>query len=1218
MPARQLELTRTLRQDFPFIGAMLKEERTQGGQLLARISNTWDKAESVAGKVVFPYLAASNEEQFEDGSAVSANSTSQSFDSQYGNLLSSTTKVAANLGGLSAPLHTTSVTREYQNDDSDWLIGFVTGETHTTSAAGNSRTRRHSYTRAGNSLAQASETRFSALAGLERTTTYSRDGQGRVTGITTSGPGITSRTSSMESYQGPWPGIQRNALGHTTTTSYDWGSGKPSALTDANGLTSSYSYDGFGRELLLSNPDGSRQVTRYLSGNATPHCSSGAKSAVQLRMTNAAGTEQGAPERWQCLDSLGRVIRELHQGFDGNWVKVDSQYDALGHKVKQSEPYSQSPVFLQTTWDLQDRPQTQQLAGGASLSYSYGARNAGGRWRQYSLTYDQSGPQTRVERRESNALGQLLLSLNAAGSALQTSTQYAYDADGNLVWTQVNGSASTAIRMAYDLAGNRTSLNDPNSGQQQMRYDALGQLTELIASDGSKIVSQYDLLGRLLERSDIDASGTLLEGSRWAYDSAPHGVGELAGMGRTDQSFLQVYGYDALSRQNQRQTTISAARQNLTYIDGQHYDGFSRPVLTQDATGFSYSSHYNGYGYLIGERNQQDGQPLRVIGAQNSRGQNTQVSYGNGVVTRYDYDEATGWLEAISSATPQGFLQQLSYSYGQNGLLLAREDGRGLRESFDYDLLQRLTRSTRNLGGQVLQDDYRYDALGNLLQNPQFAELRYGQYDAAGQSACGGSVVPGPHAVVQSSAGYYCYDARGNQLSGPGREVSYSLYDKPLSIGSAGQYSSFSYDPERRRYLQVASNRITFYLDEGRFEEVIDNGQHKQNSYIGGYLQVQRDPSSNQFHLNYQLQDQLGSLESVTDASGALVEKRSYAAFGSVRGADWSNTPAPLLTTTRGFTDHEHLPEVGLIHMNGRVYDPALGRFLSADIVYQDTANAQMFNRYSYGFNSPFSYLDPTGYEAQPWFSTHFYGATDIFSGDRNVYNTGSSIVDGFGAAGGSVRNLLGFAGNAGLALVNFAPISLSAISGMSFREAESNIFALGMSLGPVTGSASRLLTLNSLRYSLASEAVVASSAEAALANLPNRFSGIQEASTYLKAEGVSRARRVQILQSFDADSVVVRKAGQQEYGLRYFDNKEAFADGRYLFETFPATRESLAVKSASYSSKTWNDMTYFQQWQIRPGATFIEGRAAPQGLGYSGGQIQKFILTPSTDYIKP
>ena len=58
-------------------------------------------------------------------------------------------------------------------------------------------------------------------------------------------------------------------------------------------------------------------------------------------------------------------------------------------------------------------------------------------------------------------------------------------------------------------------------------------------------------------------------------------------------------------------------------------------------------------------------------------------------------------------------------------------------------------------------------------------------------------------------------------------------------------------------------------------------------------------------------------------------------------------------STARGFTDHEHLDSVGLIHMNGRVYDPELGRFMSADPFVQAPYNSQSYNRYSYVFNNP-------------------------------------------------------------------------------------------------------------------------------------------------------------------------------------------------------------------------------------------------------------------------
>jgi RHS repeat-associated protein len=64
----------------------------------------------------------------------------------------------------------------------------------------------------------------------------------------------------------------------------------------------------------------------------------------------------------------------------------------------------------------------------------------------------------------------------------------------------------------------------------------------------------------------------------------------------------------------------------------------------------------------------------------------------------------------------------------------------------------------------------------------------------------------------------------------------------------------------------------------------------------------------------------------------------------------------------RGYTGHEHLEELALIHMNGRLYDPTIARFTSADPFIQDPFSTLAFNRYAYVDNNPLTYIDPTGY----------------------------------------------------------------------------------------------------------------------------------------------------------------------------------------------------------------------------------------------------------------
>ena len=82
------------------------------------------------------------------------------------------------------------------------------------------------------------------------------------------------------------------------------------------------------------------------------------------------------------------------------------------------------------------------------------------------------------------------------------------------------------------------------------------------------------------------------------------------------------------------------------------------------------------------------------------------------------------------------------------------------------------------------------------------------------------------------------------------------------------------------------------------------------------------------------------------------------------------------VTTERGFTGHEHLDETYLIHMNGRVYDYQLGRFLSVDPIISNPANSQSINSYSYIGNNPLSGVDPTGYEC----SDHDFSRCDTIA----------------------------------------------------------------------------------------------------------------------------------------------------------------------------------------------------------------------------------------------
>ena len=168
----------------------------------------------------------------------------------------------------------------------------------------------------------------------------------------------------------------------------------------------------------------------------------------------------------------------------------------------------------------------------------------------------------------------------------------------------------------------------------------------------------------------------------------------------------------------------------------------------------------------------------------------------------------------------------------------------------------------------------------------------------------------------------------------------------------------------------------------GDYEEVIpptgathDRIQRVQVTAV--VRQMRRRNASTQMweavYHEYAHRDHLGSVDAITDGSGTVLQKTSFDPYGGRRTTAWN---ADLSTTgldalravqdsrgSRGFTDHEHLNRTGFVHMNGRVYDPRIGRFVSPDPIVQAPWFSQSYNRYAYVFGSPVSFTDPSGFQ---------------------------------------------------------------------------------------------------------------------------------------------------------------------------------------------------------------------------------------------------------------
>ena len=443
--------------------------------------------------------------------------------------------------------------------------------------------------------------------------------------------------------------------------------------------------------------------------------------------------------------------------------------------------------------------------------------------------------------------------------------------------------------------------------------------------------------------------------------------------------------------------------------------------------------------------------------------------FGNGLSTEKAYNQATGHLNTIQS----GFgynnpIRDLAYTYDKMDNVISRQNHiNGLQEQFNYDNLDRLISADTlgEIGGISVdsQQSFDYDINGNITYKSDIGDYNYNSVYR--------SLPHTPQYISNGSNNQsYQYDANGNMIQSGDKQIAWTSFNKPKTFSKGDFRTQFVYAPDRARYLKVQTGNNTHIRTNyvGKvYEQISDTStttpttKHRYFIYADGQLiTIHSKTTANNSQLpdetRYLHRDNLGSIDTITDGRGNIVERLSYDAFGKRRTANWrtdDDITAPVLTN-RGFTGHEHIDEMGFIHMNGRVYDPSIGRFLSADPNIQSPYNTQSYNRYSYVLNNPLKYTDPSGYFFKKLFRSikrfvkkyarvivaaviaYYTGGLITGSAWANCTAIGSSWV-GTAAAGAAGGAAFGF--------------SNTVLHGGSFKDAFNNAAKGGLA-GAITG----------------------------------------------------------------------------------------------------------------------------------------------------------------------
>ena len=446
----------------------------------------------------------------------------------------------------------------------------------------------------------------------------------------------------------------------------------------------------------------------------------------------------------------------------------------------------------------------------------------------------------------------------------------------------------------------------------------------------------------------------------------------------------KTFIYDVFGRVNTVSTTFGNVEQ---FVEETTYDQHSRVFQQFDASGDDHGLRYvysNGYLSKIKEaREGLEGTVYQDILTMDARGSVTTMQLGNGVTVHATYEAASGRLTNLSAFDSFGVEKQdVDYLFDVLGNLKSRNDQSGLntslKETFNYDSLNRLNRvqlTAPALGitaaSTTLSLNYTRDGNINCKSDVAGVGTPNGCFNTTFSNYSYGSKA-GPHALTNAGGVSYNYDANGNQTSANnGRNISYTVFDKPVSISRNSDRTDFSYGIGNSRYQRIDSknsvvHKRTLYLNA--VERITENNSTFFKRYLGGVAISTYYPSTGVKQLAYLLKDHIGSIHTVMDESGGISTRMHFSAFGQRQSSDWQTPPSSQLQaqlnnlTTKGFTGHEQVDSMGIVHMNGRIYDPKLGRFLQADPIVQAPKNSQSLNRYSYVLNNPLSYTDPSGY----------------------------------------------------------------------------------------------------------------------------------------------------------------------------------------------------------------------------------------------------------------
>ena len=724
---------------------------------------------------------------------------------------------------------------------------------------------------------------------------------------------LTRQCSTVFDNKGRYPTISYNELNQPTETLFDKKFGKLVYEKAINTLITTYEYDSWGRLKKTNLPQGI-SINESYGWDINP-----SEGTTYFHLIS----HPGKPDVKIWYDHLGRERKRQIEGFANEWITTKTTYDVRGNIYSNTAPYKANEAISTSTklYDNYNRLQTVTNTFGTTTNTTlntYNYSNDG------NLTCTTTDPATQVSTKITDMVGKLISATDNGGTLL-----YSYYSNGKV--KKVNDGLKDLVITEYDEYSRQNKLTDLNAGITQYEYDAYGQLRKQTSALNQITNLDYDVFGRVI--TSYGHAG-LLTNEYYLSNSgtSTNQIKKITGFSNDVEEFT----YDPMGRILTDKITF----ENIAYTNSYLYNTSNDVTSITYPENFTVNSIYDANGYLVELKNG----TTKLFENLAMTGLNQYKSYKLGntrtSTNTYYFNMPTNY------STPG--IQNLSLNWNyQNGNLNSRVDGlKNKTEIFTYDPLNRL-KSSYGIGITTTLMDY--SANGNLTQKSDAGNYVYHSTKVNAVERINSSI----------------------NIPSLNQAITYTPFFQPQTIseGNNQHQTTFAYGADEQRIKSVSKygttvNNTRYYL--GNYEKDITGTSTKHIYYFNSgeslIAVVVRENNVNTF--NYIYADHLGSILAVSNSSGFITSEQNFDAWGRKRNpTNWtySSVPVPPTWLYRGFTGHEHFPNLGLINMNGRMYDPVVGRMLSVDNHIQMPDFTQNYNRYSYALNNPLKYTDPDG-----------------------------------------------------------------------------------------------------------------------------------------------------------------------------------------------------------------------------------------------------------------